>query len=194
MQINVMDALGQKACCGTKEYDPNKEGCCEKSETESQIYNLSTECCTKHKRVISLSIKPTSQVCIRPLNNPWTGWTNLVVHCFLDVPYYGAWGFFDENIGIAPEPAAAGTVVWGFVTRKSQCKRIKCDGCVDDKELALTISDYRNGSGYAASTYKLRSHNCCHWVNDVLKTAGCNGVESYFSGYSLPSTPSPVAP
>ena len=43
-------------------------------------------------------------------------------------------------------------------------------------------------------TFHYRKRNCCHWVNDVLVSSGCNGAESYFPGYSLPSHPAPVAP
>ena len=193
---NTWDKWGL-ACCGKKEYNPAFQGCCESlnhdgSGSDSKVYNLATECCTKHKRVILKSSKVKSKICIRPLDNPFAGWTMAIVHCFLDVPSYGAWGFFGDG-KIAPETASAGTVGFGVITTPSKCKTVQCSGCVDDKELGLEISDYRKGTSYPGA-YNARKRNCCHWVNDVLVSSGCNGAESYFPGYSLPSHPAPVAP
>ena len=116
-----------------------------------------------------------TQVCIRPLRA--LPFTTVLVHCFLIVD--GQSYSYDNN-GIHADPAPN---AW-----RTQCVTITCP-CASDDGIRRKITADQTSGNWGGSNYRFFRHNCCHWVDNVLRGVGCSGVESDFPGYSLPSHP-----
>jgi RHS repeat-associated protein len=117
-------------------------------------------------------------VCIRPLNFPVLCKTWLFVHCFIKTDECGNWNFNDKGVGEEPNPG-------GVCGQTSRCVPIDCE-CLDEKKLCQTIANSKTDPAWAPGTWTLTGHNCCHWVDMILKKDNCKGVAKHFPGYWLP--------
>jgi RHS repeat-associated protein len=117
-------------------------------------------------------------VCIRPLNFPVLCKTWLFVYCFIKTDECRNWNFNDEGVGEEPNPG-------GVCGQTSRCVPIDCE-CLDEKKLCQTIANSKTDPAWAPGTWTLTGHNCCHWVDMILKKKNCKGVAKHFPGYWLP--------
>ena len=116
----------------------------------------------------------TVQICIRPLNKPGLRNFWLMVHCFIKSSDCGNWNYNDKGVGIEPNSGGVGN-------QTSKCVTVECE---------CDICCMMKKSTWSGGDFGFFTHNCCHWVDSILKKSKCGkGVESLFPGYSLPTHP-----
>ena len=117
------------------------------------------------------------KVCIRPLQA--LPFTTTIVHCYIDAGDDGTFSYDPNGIHTDPNPNSS----------KKTCVEPKCCKNGSKSDLLDKITSDKKGGKWDGSDYKFFRHNCCHWVDSVLKGLGCNGVEDNFPGYNLPTHP-----
>jgi len=118
------------------------------------------------------------EVCIRPLQA--LKQCTIIVHCYLDLGAGEAWAY--DNKGVHAEP-------WPDSPKK-RCVNALCPTSVTVQDLRKRIDEARSSGKWDGEDYDVLRHNCCHWVDSVLKALGCEGVEKHFPPYRLPTRPS----
>lgn len=118
------------------------------------------------------------QVCTRPLQGLKK--CTIIVHCYLDLGGGEAWDYDNDGVHADPWPDSS----------KKRCVNALCPTGVAVEDVRKQINDERTNGKWDGPDYKFLRHNCCHWVDSVLKALGCKGVESHFPGYRLPTQPS----
>ena len=113
------------------------------------------------------------KVCTRPLQI--LPFTTAIVHCYLDLENGTTWSYDPAGIHHDPDP-------------NNKCK--KCvevsPATITAASVSLLVASSMSSPFWNGSDYGFISHNCCHWVDEILTDAGSSGVASYFPGYSLP--------
>jgi len=118
------------------------------------------------------------EVCIRPLQA--LKQCTIIVHCYLDLGAGEAWAY--DNKGVHAEP-------WPDSPKK-RCVNALCPTSVTVQDLRKRIDEARSSGKWDGEDYDVLRHNCCHWVDSVLKALGCEGMEKHFPPYRLPTRPS----
>jgi RHS repeat-associated protein len=117
------------------------------------------------------------KVCIRPLRG--LSFTTAIVHCYIDAGNDGTFSFDDKGIHSDPDPN----------NKDKKCTEAKCCKKKGSSDLLDKINSDKQSGKWDAGDYRLIKHNCCHWIDNVLKALGCEGIESHFPPYSLPTHP-----
>ena len=118
------------------------------------------------------------RVCIRPLQA--LKCTTVLVHCYLDLGSGEVWAYDNYGVHVDQWPTSS----------KRKCVNVQCLNHKTAEEFRKRINDDKANGKWDGGDYRFMRHNCCHWVDNVLKALGCTGVEDHFPEYSLPTHPS----
>lgn len=125
------------------------------------------------RRLLATQNEPP-YVCIRPLE--WE-FFSLAVHCYVQSgsSKTPAWSSAFDDTGVHAE------VNPGHFWRT--CVPLK--GATLSTLQTAQWSQIRTGQ-WDGADYDFDDHNCCHYVDAVIRQAGSPGVTSYFPGYDFP--------
>ena len=117
------------------------------------------------------------QVCIRPLQGLKQCTT--IVHCYLDLGGGEVWDYDNNGVHADPWPNSP----------KKKCVNARCPTTVKVEDVRKKIEEEKGSGKWDGDDYRFFRHNCCHWVDSVLKSLGCESVEDHFPPYHLPTHP-----